>query len=30
MNDPRYWDQNRRDEQFVQEVNDGFQKLGGN
>ena len=30
MNDTRYWDQNRRDEQFVQEVNDGFQKLGGN
>ena len=30
MNDPRYWDSNRRDEAFVAEVNEGFQKLGGN
>ena len=30
MNDPRYWDSNKRDEAFVAEVNEGFQKLGGN
>jgi hypothetical protein len=29
MQDPRYWDQNQRDESFVREVEQDFQKLGG-
>ena len=30
MQDPRYWDQNRRDESYIAEIEEGFQKLSGN